>query len=124
MRKEYYPNAFVYHGPDAVSEVKNRVCGLVSEVTQSNKCTDIRILSNKFFYSVPLIFSRVLFEDNGNQTDLENLRKIKSSFGLHLWHSISHLHKPLQINSNQIVAVLARENCPITVARAADFQKF
>lgn len=121
--KEYDPDAYVYHGPDAISEIMNRVCGLLAGMPKSNQCGDVQILSDQFFYPIPSIFSHILFEDNQNGTENETLSKIKNtSFGVHLWHSLSRLHKPLRLHSNQILAVLARENCPLTVGRANDFQ--
>ena len=121
IAKEYDPEAYVYHGPDAISEVMNRVCGLLARSPRSNQCADVHLLSDSFFYPVPSIFAHLLFQDKGNKSDKETLTQINRSFGLHLWHSLSHL-QPLQINSNQIVAVVARQNCPLTVARAADFK--
>jgi hypothetical protein len=38
-----------------------------------------------------------------------------------LWNSLSYVHQPVRIDSNQIFSVLARQHCPHTVARAADF---
>ena len=121
IAKEYDPEAYVYHGPDAISEIMNRVCGLVARTPKSNQCADVHLLSDRFFYPVPSIFSHLLFQDNGNTSDKETLTQIDRSFGLHLWHSLSHL-QPIQIDSHQTVAVIARQNCPLTVARAADFK--
>ena len=121
IAKEYDPEAYVYHGPDAISEVMNRVCGLVARSPRSNQCPDVHLLSDSFFYPVPSIFSHLLFQDNDNKTEKETLNQIKKSFGLHLWHSLSRL-QPLQIDSNQIAATIARKHCPLTVARAADFK--
>lgn len=122
IAKEYDPEAYVYHGPDAVSEVINRVCGLKAQRPETNQCDDIHVLPDRFFYPIPSIFSHLLFQDNGNKTDEEMAKIKKVCFGLHFWNSITRSEEPLRIDSNQIVAIVARQNCPITAAAAADFQ--
>ena len=121
IAEEYDPESYIYHGPDAITAIMNSVCGLVKRNPRSNHCDDVHLLSDRFFYPVPSIFSNILFQNNGNKSNKETLTQINRSFGLHLWHSLSHL-QPLQIDSNQIAAVIARQNCPITVARTADFK--
>ncbi len=121
LSKEYDPDSYIYNGPDAVTEVVNRVCGLVSDNLNSNQCSDIRILQDNLFYPVPSIISNILFQKNVNEKDLHILNNINKSYALHLWNSLSRMQEPLDIYSNQIVAILARENCPQTVARARDF---
>jgi lactosylceramide 4-alpha-galactosyltransferase len=119
--KEYDPNSYIYHGPDAVSEVMKNVCGLAAGHPDFNQCNDIHLLSDNFFYPIPSIISSVLFQEGGNTTHAETLVKIKKSFGLHFWNSLSGLHKPFNIYSNQIIAILANEHCPITVSMAKFF---
>jgi lactosylceramide 4-alpha-galactosyltransferase len=119
--KEYDPDSYVFHGPDAVSEVMKNVCGLAAGHPDSNQCTDIHLLSDNFFYPIPSIISGVLFQEGENTTHAEKLVKIKNSFGLHFWNSLSRLHKPFNIYSNQIISVLAHEHCPITVSMARFF---
>lgn len=121
LAEEYDPEAYVYHGPDAIAEMMNRVCGLVAGNPKSNECNNVRLLSHRYFHPVAAMFSHMLFQNDGNMSDVETLFEIKESFGLHLWNSIS-LHHPINVdNKNQIVAILAREHCPLTVSRAADF---
>jgi hypothetical protein len=121
LAEEYDPEAYVYHGPDAIAEIMNRVCGLVAGNPKSNECNNVRLLSHRYFHPVAAMFSHMLFQIDGNMSDVETLFEIKESFGLHLWNSIS-LHHPINVdNKNQIVAILAREHCPLTVSRAADF---
>ncbi|XP_057368182.1 lactosylceramide 4-alpha-galactosyltransferase-like isoform X2 [Daphnia carinata] len=122
LSEEYDPEAYVYHGPDAIAEIMNRVCNLVAGNPKSNECNNVRLLSHRHFHPVPAMFSHMLFQSNGNLSDVEALFQIKDSFGLHLWNSIS-LREPINVdNPNQIVAILARRHCPLTVSRAADFK--
>jgi lactosylceramide 4-alpha-galactosyltransferase len=122
LAEEYDPDAYAYHGPALVSEVMGRKCGVVAGYSNSNNCNDVRLLSDRFFYPIEAPFSDVIFRDNGNKTDVEALIKIRKSYGLHLWNSLSYVHQPARTDSNQIFSVLARQHCPLTVARAADFQ--
>jgi hypothetical protein len=119
--KEYDPDSYIFHGPDAVSEVMKNVCRLTADHPDFNICSDIHVLSDIFFYPIPSIFSGVLFQEDGNTTHAQTLAKIKKSFGLHFWNSLSRLHKPFNIDSNQIISLLAHEHCPITVLVARFF---
>lgn len=122
LSEEYDPEAYVYHGPDAIAEVMNRVCHLVAGTPKSNECQDVRLLSHRYFHPVPAMFSHMLFQNN--MSDVESMFGMKESFGLHLWNSVS-LRESINVNNqNQVVAVLARQHCPLTVSRAADFKSF
>jgi lactosylceramide 4-alpha-galactosyltransferase len=121
LKKEYEPNSYTYHGPDVVSEVMKNVCGLTAGNPNSNQCKDIHLLSDKSFYPIPSIFSGLLFQENENTTQSETFAKIKKSFGLHSWNSLSRFQKSFDIDSNQILAVLAKKHCPITVSMAKYF---
>lgn len=121
LAKEYDPKSYIYHGPDVVTEVMKNVCGLVAGSRESNKCSDVQLLSDYLFYPIPSITSNTLFQDESHITDA-TLIKINTSFGLHLWNSLSRLQKPLDMNSNQVTAIVAREHCPITFSRMADFK--
>lgn len=122
IAKEYDPQAYAYHGPDAISEVMHRQCGLLARHPQSNGCTDsIRLLPDATFYPIPSIISQIFFMDNGNQTD-GHLALMANSFGVHLWNSVTIRHqRPLDVRSNQLAAILARRHCPVTVANADTF---
>jgi hypothetical protein len=119
--KEYDPDSYIYHGPEAVSEVMKNFCGLAAGNSNSNQCNDIHLLADSYFYPIPSIFSNVLFQEGGNTTHAESLDNIKKSFGLHWWNSLSHFHQPLNIYSDQIINILAHEHCPITVSMAKNF---
>jgi len=45
---------------------------------------------------------------------------LQDSFATHVWNKLSK-KTPLVIGSNQGYWLLARQHCPITVSRAADF---
>jgi lactosylceramide 4-alpha-galactosyltransferase len=121
LAKEYDPESYIYHGPDAVGEVMKKFCGLKAGNPDSNQCQDIEILTDTYFYPIPSIFSSVLFQEDGDQTHEGILPNINKSFGLHWWNSLSQLHKPINMHSNQIITLLAREHCPITVSMAIHF---
>lgn len=122
IAKEYDPEAYAFHGPDAISEVMHRECGLLARHPESNECGDsVRVLPDDTFYPIPSIISQIFFMDNGNQTDAQ-LGLMKKSFGVHLWNSVTIQHKrPLDVGSNQLAAILARRHCPTTVAKANTF---
>ncbi len=121
---DYDPKEYLYHGPEAIREVMINMCGLIEGIYNSNQCSDIKILPSHFFYPIPNIFSNTLFLDEGNKTNARILSQINKSFGLHLANSLSHFHEPLNINSNQKFAIIARKVCPLTVASAKFFQYF
>jgi hypothetical protein len=121
LAKDYDPTAYLYHGPEVVSEVMKNMCGLVTGKSISNKCTDVVLLPDYLFYPIPSIISPILFQNFNNLTHTEWFIKINNSFGLHLWNSISHLQNSLNISSSQIVANIARQQCPTTVKRSAEF---
>jgi lactosylceramide 4-alpha-galactosyltransferase len=118
--KEYDPYSYIYHGPEAVSEVMRSSCGLAIGNPKSNRCNDIKLFPDIYFYPIPSIISSLLFQE-GNTTHSETLAKIEKSYGVHLWNSLSRFHKAFNIYSNQIVALLAKEHCPLTVSMAKDF---
>jgi lactosylceramide 4-alpha-galactosyltransferase len=122
LANEYDPESYIYHGPDAVGEVMKNLCGLKAGNPLSNQCHDIQLLTDNIFYPIPSIISSVLFQENENITQQETLAKIKKSFGLHWWNSLSRLHRPINMHSNQIITLLAHEHCPITVSMATHFE--
>lgn len=122
LAKEYDPDSYLYHGPDMVSEIMKTVCGVVSGHPESNRCNNIKILPDNLFYPVPSITYKVLFEDNSNVANKELLNKINGSFGVHLWNSLSRQNNKFDAHSNQILAILARKHCPLTILRAMDFK--
>ena len=121
ISSDYDPQGYGYHGPAAIGEVMRRHCGVVEGKRKPKKCADINILPSRYFYPIPSFISQIIFRDNGNQTDLETLAKMKGSYGLHLWNSLSDIRQPIDLKSNQVFSILARQHCPSTVARAADF---
>ncbi|EFX71990.1 hypothetical protein DAPPUDRAFT_111182 [Daphnia pulex] len=103
LSEEYDPEAYVYHGPDAIAEVMNRVCGLVAGNPNSNKCGDVKLLPHRYFHPVAAMFSHMLFKNDIN--------------GTNQWNSISR-NERIDIYSNQVFSVLAREHCPLTLSGA------
>ncbi len=124
IAQEYDPQEYLYHGPEVVREVMNRICGLSDGVPSSNQCSDVRILPSHLFYPIPYVFSNILFKDMGNETTKRILTKLQKSFGLHLTNSLSPLHEPLDMNSGQVFAIIARKTCPLTAAQATNFQSY
>lgn len=122
ITKEYDPESYIFHGPDAVGEVMKNFCGLKAGNPDSNQCDDIQLLTDSYFYPIPSIISSVLFQEDGNTTHEETIAYIKKGFGLHWWNSLSQLHKPIKMQSNQIITILAHEHCPITVSMARHFE--
>lgn len=125
LSSEYYPDSYTYHGPDAIGEALKRVCMSVFR-KKTNNCA-ISLLPDDYFYPVPSIFSNILFQKNNKTTKVTDIQseyfsRINQSFGIHLWNSLSKFHTPISIQSNQIAAILARQNCPLTAARAFDFK--
>lgn len=122
LATEYDPQAYAYHGPAVVSEVMGRMCGVVAGISNSNQCKDVKLLPDRFFYPIEAPFSDAIFHEDGNKTNVQMLIKIRKAYGLHLWNSLAYVHQPVRIDSNQIFSIVAREHCPLTVARAADFK--
>lgn len=120
ISKDYEPDAYIYNGPEAIQEVMSNSCGLMASQPHSNRCNDVHLLPDYFFYPIPSIFSHLLFQNNGNKTE-EVLKKIRKSFGLHLWNSLRNLHQTPRFDSNQIFGIVGLQNCPVTAARAVNY---
>lgn len=120
--EDYDPEDYSYHGPIAVKKVMSDFCAVEDGKPMPVKCKDIHLLNRKHFYPIPSYLSQTLFSYNGNKTDIKTLAKIKKSYGLHLWNSLKHIHEPIKLNSNQVFSILARQHCPLTVAKASDFK--
>jgi lactosylceramide 4-alpha-galactosyltransferase len=115
--KYYDVDDYMWHGPSMISNIMSKFCGVKRGQPNSNNCTDVRLLPHYNFAPISNTEWETLFSD----ATTENLAEIKNgSYGVHCWGGKSVGH-PLDLQSNQIYAVLAREHCPITVARANDF---
>ena len=115
--KYYDVDDYMWHGPSMISNIMSKFCGVKRGQPNSNNCTDVNLLPHYNFAPVSNTEWEILFSD----ATPESLGQIKNgSYGVHCWGGKSVNH-PLDLKSNQIYAVLAREHCPITVARANDF---
>ncbi|KAK4025353.1 lactosylceramide 4-alpha-galactosyltransferase [Daphnia magna] len=115
--KYYDVDDYMWHGPSMISNIMSKNCGVKRGQPESNNCTDVRLLPHNYFAPISNTEWEFLFSDatEGNMAVVKN-----GSYGVHCWGGKSVNH-PLDLQSNQIYAVLAREHCPITVARAAHF---
>ncbi len=115
--KYYEPDDYIWHGPSMISNVMNKQCGVKRGQPDSNNCTDVRLMPHYTFGPISNTAWEILFKEATE----EQMTKIKNgSYGVHCWSGKSK-NEPLDVHSNQLYAVLAREHCPITVARAGDF---
>ena len=113
----YEPDDYIWHGPILVSYVMSRNCGVKRGRPDSNNCTDARLVPHYSFGPVENTGWETLFKDATE----ERMAIVKNgSYGVHCWSGKSK-NEPLYLHSNQVYAVLARENCPITVAMAEGF---
>ena len=113
----YDPGDYILHGPKLVSAVMSRLCGVRRGRPNSNNCTDVRLLSHNNFAPISNAVWRVFFKD----ATAERLAQVNNgSYGVHCWGGKT-VEEVLDVQSNQLYAVLAREHCPLTVARAGEF---
>ncbi len=122
LSEEYDPQDYAYHGPQAVSTVMHSLCGMTPGNPSSNICKDVRLLGSHFFFPIERPFSDIFYLSTKDPVGAENLKKINSSYGAHLWSSMSGAHTPYRTESDQIFNALARVNCPLTFSRATQFR--
>ena len=114
--KYYRVGDYIWHGPSMVSNIMSRNCGVKRGEPNSNNCTDVKLLPHYYFGPISNTEWEKLFE----KITPETLEVIVNSYGVHCWSGKSK-NEPLDLNSNQLYAVLARQHCPLTVARGQDF---
>lgn len=114
--KYYYADEYFWHGPSMVSNIMSKHCSVKRGNPNSNECKDVHLMPHYYFGPIANTNWEVLF----NETTPERLAMLNDSYGVHCWSGKSK-NEPLDLNSNQLYAVLMREHCPITISRAADF---
>lgn len=123
LSEEYDPEDYAYHGPQALSAVMQSKCGMMQGDPSSNNCRDLRLLSSRNFFPIERPFFNVFYETSRMPPGSDFLAKMNKSYGAHLWNSMAGSQKPLDINSDQVFPVIARRNCPLTMARASQFRE-
>jgi hypothetical protein len=122
LAEEYDPSEFVFHGSQAVSSLMHSFCGMLKDDPTSNTCKDVHLLPSRFFFPVERPFSQVLYDKMTNSTlGIGILSRIKKSYGVHLWNSMTSERLLLPTDDDSITGALARIHCPLTVARASRF---
>ena len=105
LSEEYDPQDFAYHGSQ-----------VVNAAMQSESGRDVRILASHFFFPVERPFATVLYQSYNDPIGIDYFNR---SYGAHLWGAMSNA--PLRIDSDQLLSVLARANCPLTFAKSSQF---
>lgn len=111
LNKYYEPIDYMFHGPGLITNLMARLCNLKRGMIESNNCTDITVVPHTYFCPISNVKWHPLFE---NVTS-ESMAMVNESYGIHTWSGKTK-QVPLDLNSNQLFAVLAREHCPHTVA--------
>ena len=122
LASSYRPDLWGYNGPHAVTQIVTKFCNFTKKIgPASNQCPDLTILSPKQFFAIHYSKFKTLFENNTNDSYKNKLSSmLQDSFATHVWNKFSK-KTPLIIGSNQGYWLFARQHCPITVSRAADF---
>lgn len=118
----YRSDLWAFNGPNLLNKMAVELCNFNKLVgPASNQCADLRILPYHMFYPKRWLDWESIFVQNPE----ENLKRrifgsLIESYAEHVWNSWSR-KKTLEIGSNQAYSSLARQNCPMTVTRAAEF---
>lgn len=110
IAKNYDPEDYYLHGPTALSHVYGSLCKEKDKGDGKRLCPDVKLVTYKYFCPIGAPFWELMFED---ATDI-TISMVKNSFGIHLWNSLS-AKKPILVGTKQLYALIAQENCPITV---------
>lgn len=92
-------------------------CNVTMGRPKSNQCKDVRLLSHRYFFPIGSPYWGMYFEEPSNDT----MVKISRSYGAHVWNSLSHTQKIDLSNPKHVYSILANQNCPFTVNKAAEF---
>ena len=124
MADEYDPDDYVYNGIEVITEVIHRLCNNLFHNPKSEDCRKtIKILSSQRFFAIPFMLAELVFKDHGKDTQ-KVLNELANSFGFHVWNSLFvqwNSKFSLDEGSNHLVAILFRQNCPITTSLANNF---
>lgn len=111
LNKYYEPIDYMFHGPGLISNLMARLCNLKRGQLESNNCTDIRVLPHTYFCPISNVEWKILFRN----VTVESIAMVNDSYGIHTWSGKTK-QEPLDLRSNQLFAVQARQHCPHTVA--------
>ncbi|XP_057368265.1 lactosylceramide 4-alpha-galactosyltransferase-like [Daphnia carinata] len=122
LAEEYDPLDLGFHGSQAVGSLMHSSCALVRGNPESNTCKDIHLLPSNFFLPFGKMFAEKV--NNWRAKSLKGsgvLTKLKNSYGVHTWKSVGN--NPADLSNNpSVFGALAQIHCPISVARASEFQ--
>lgn len=113
IASDYDGEADIYHGSTAVGKVLKDLCGLKAGKSSSNRCTDVTILPHSHFYPIEEADWNLFFK----KPEPNFFANITNNYGIHTFLSITN-YNMTDLNSNQLLAQLARKYCPLTVSKA------
>lgn len=114
--EEYQPGAWSFHGNDIIIALMKDFCGFKKrKLPIRNNCADIKLLNYDTFFGLSPYESYLMFKPATNYS----LSLFAKSYGVHVWNSKSR-HEFLDLTSNQLYSILAREHCPMTVKQATN----
>ena len=122
LASSYRPDLWAFHGLNAVTDIVTKFCNFTRAIgPTSNQCPDLRILPPQHFFSIHWMQWKTLFENNTDNSFQKQMPALfNNSYASHVWNKLSS-NTPLVVGSNQGYWHLARQHCPITVARATEF---
>ena len=120
--QEYDPSDYTYNGPGAMTLAMENLCNVTLGDWSSNRCKDVRLLPNYYFYPNGNMSGRIYFMSTNKRLHkfMELIRTF--SYGAHCANFVNR-DMPIDIspNSTQVIVLLAAEHCPISFSKRLQF---
>uniref|UniRef100_A0A0P6HIX0 Lactosylceramide n=1 Tax=Daphnia magna TaxID=35525 RepID=A0A0P6HIX0_9CRUS len=123
LAEEYHPTELAFHGSEAISSLVRKSCGKQEGDPESNACKDIHLLPSRFFFPIekPIAAEKL---DGANVMSVNGsgiLTRLITSYGVHTWNTMRNGPGDLA-NNPSVFGSLAQIHCPMSVAKASEFQ--
>ncbi|KAI9562640.1 hypothetical protein GHT06_010094 [Daphnia sinensis] len=124
LAEEYDPTQLAFHGSEAIGSLMHELCGMQQGDPESNSCKDIHLLQSGYFFLIakPLA-AEMLDTTRAKSTNGSGIltRLESKSYGVHTWNTMGN--DPADYANNpSIFGALAQIHCPLSIARASEFQ--
>lgn len=104
IASNYDPEDYYLHGPTTLSQVYSQMC---TADRRTRRCPDVKLVTYKYFCPIGAPFWELIFQNASEHT----INMVKSSYGIHLWNSLSG-KKEILLGTTQLYAVIAQGHCP------------
>lgn len=112
LRRNYRPDSYIYHGPEAFTKALRRYCNISSDLIRIDRCRNIKLMPNRVMDPFgPYLGWDIYF----NEAKPQHLKRAYSSYAIHHFRSAGR--NEINMTSKQFFGIMAQRNCPVTVKR-------